>query len=338
LKKGKEQGRPIGDASANEGNGYSLNCEEVADLCQEVYGPIEHPTLKALSEMVQAEAAVSGWEDLVLWKMDLKGAFTLLYVSPDSCRRLAFALTDDLTMIYHVGMFGWTGMPAAFQVVTRIITRLVNAPDGLRGRALMYVDDLMGVCRRQDLESDLQTARSICNGLLGPGAVEEKKTRSGRCLDFIGWQFDLDTRTVSVARHNFLKTLYGMLRADPRQRVKVREVQRLASWASRYSTICRQLKPFTQDFFNLIRGMGQHVSVDWSPEATLALDLWRATLVALRLDPVGFSRPIATIGDRETEYILEYDACLTGLGFLISPVSETGAKLDPVCAADDPTY
>ena len=331
LKKGKEQGRPIGDVSAKDIGGYALNCDEVADICTERYGEIKHPTLTQLADMVKAEAATHGFDDLVLWKMDLKGAFTLLFVKPETCHRLAFALTGGLTMIYHVGMFGWTGMPAAFQVVTRVISRLVGRR--LKGRALMYVDDLMGVCRQADLEHDLGVAREICNGLLGPGAVEEKKTQTGQCLDFIGWQFDLRNRTVSVARHNFLKTLYGMLQVDVRKKVPVRSVQRLASWASRYSAVCRQLKPFTQDLFNMIRGRHQHVSVDWSPEAIQAIDLWRATLVALHLDPDRFARPICSIGTRSPEYLLEYDASLTGIGFVLSSLTASGAKADTLCAA-----
>ena len=114
LKKGKQQGRPIGDASSTEGNGHALNSDEVAEMCDGRYGPIEHPTLASLADMVKAKAALHGWDKTVLWKMDLKGAFTLLFVHPDSCQRLAFELTDGLTMLYHVGMFGWTGMPSAF--------------------------------------------------------------------------------------------------------------------------------------------------------------------------------------------------------------------------------
>ena len=96
-------------------------------MCDGRYGTIEHPTLTSLADMVKAEAALHGWDKTVLWKMDLKGAFTLLFVHPDSCQRLAFELTDGLTMLYHVGMFGWTSMPSALQIVTRAISRLASA-------------------------------------------------------------------------------------------------------------------------------------------------------------------------------------------------------------------
>lgn len=54
-------------------------------------------------------------EQIGLWKMDPKRAFTLLFVDPEFVQRLAFELTDELTILYITGMFGYTGMPGAFQ-------------------------------------------------------------------------------------------------------------------------------------------------------------------------------------------------------------------------------
>ena len=141
----------------------------------------------------------------MLWKMDLSGAFTLLFIEGSSVRRLAFQLTDGLTMIYITGMFGWTGMPFAFQVITRVLERIIGAE--LLGEFRMYVDDLIGACGRKELEHDQHIAHSKCVGLLGPNAVEETKTMAGRAIEWIGWEFDIDTRVVSLARHNFLRTL-----------------------------------------------------------------------------------------------------------------------------------
>jgi hypothetical protein len=125
----------------------------------------------------------------------------------------------------------------------------------------MYVDDLMGCCHIDDLQHELDTARRICNGLLGEGAVEESKTSHGRQQDFIGWQFNLDRESVAVARHNYLKTLNGMMTLDTNRGVGVRDIQRVASWASRYSAICRSLKPFTQDLFDMVKGKKTHARI-----------------------------------------------------------------------------
>jgi hypothetical protein len=58
--------------------------------------------------------------------MDLKGAFTLLYVLPEDVPLISFELTGNLTVMFHTGMFGYTGMPASFDVVSRVVARNVQ--------------------------------------------------------------------------------------------------------------------------------------------------------------------------------------------------------------------
>ena len=321
-KKGKRHGRPIGDASASDHNQCPLNSGDVKAQVDGLWGPIEHPTLEMLCDMVLTTAASSSWDDLVLWKMDLRGAFTLLFVHPASVCRLAFALGpdaagEDLTMLYHVGMFGWTGMPSAFQVITRVLCRLINSR--IAGACLMYVDDLMGCCPRASLTEVLSTVRAIIVSLLGPDSVEDRKTESGRVLDFLGWEFDLNRRSVSLATHNFLKTLYGFTLCDESAPQSVRSIQRLASWASRYSAVLRHLKPFTSDLFALIRGYRNgFAKISLSSDAQWSVWLWRASLLQLGFDPSSLSRPIHTIVRRPPTFLIEYDASLTGLGLVVS--------------------
>jgi hypothetical protein len=66
----------------------------------------------------------------------------------------------------------------------------------------MYVDDIIGVCFQQNLQSDLAKCERICTDLLGPAAVATDKTEHGRRLDVIGYVIDLDTQRVSIARKN----------------------------------------------------------------------------------------------------------------------------------------
>lgn len=58
------------------------------------------------------------WEDLVLFKKDLRGAFTLLFFDEDGVQNLAMEMTNDKVIIFICGIFGWTGTTAAFHVVT----------------------------------------------------------------------------------------------------------------------------------------------------------------------------------------------------------------------------
>ena len=339
-KVGKKQGRPLGDASAKEGGGCALNSARVKELGLERWGKITHPTATQLAAMaLRVSTRLDGREPMVLWKMDLKGAFTLMLIDPTSVQLLAFALTPDadgtdLTMAYITGMFGWTCMPAAFQVVTRAITRAVSAR--IRGECMMYVDDLMGCCGLSEIQHDQDQARWVCNTLLGPDAVEEKKTFQGTILEWIGWSFDASALTISIGERNFLRTLHGFLSVTETEPVSVREVQRLASWASRYGLICRALRPFTMDLFGAIRGYtNMSTCIDLPEAARRAIMLWRCALVTLGCDPLRFARPLHTLAEKAPSLQIEYDASLTGLGMILSELSDTG-ETRLICAVKLP--
>ena len=71
-KKGKKCGRPIGDASAREEGSHPLNSWAVKQLVNERWGVIHHPTLIEIARMVHTVGDECGWDDIVIWKMDLK--------------------------------------------------------------------------------------------------------------------------------------------------------------------------------------------------------------------------------------------------------------------------
>ena len=62
------------------------------------------------------------WEDMRLWKMDLKGAYTPLSFRPEDVGMFAMLRSNDMVYFQLAGIIGWSGTPAAFQVVTRAIT------------------------------------------------------------------------------------------------------------------------------------------------------------------------------------------------------------------------
>ena len=75
-------------------------------LVNERWGVIHHPTLVEIARMVHTVGDECGWDDIVIWKMDLRRAFSLLFIDPEHVQKLAFELTDGLTMMYITGMFG----------------------------------------------------------------------------------------------------------------------------------------------------------------------------------------------------------------------------------------
>jgi hypothetical protein len=291
-------------------------------MVDELWGKIQHPTLTGLVSMIDRTASKWGLENVVLWKMDLKGAFSLLFIRPQDVRLLAFELTDGLTMLYHTGMFGHTEMPCSFDVVTRVLRRTINRK--IDGECDMYVDDILGCSHVNSVVRDVQTADGICHSLLGKGAVEQSKTEMGRVLDWIGWKIDLNTQTVTIAEHNFLKTFHGFMTLDIEKAVSLLEIQRLASWASRYVSVCRFMKPFVSDLFGMMRGFKNSFSKrHLSDSARICVLMWRCCLTLIEFgSPAIFHRSLESYLPREPRVLIEFDASLKGIGLMIFRIDD----------------
>ena len=319
-KKGKPSGRPIGDLTYVTGT--PLNSEETTTAAAVRYGVIKHPTIAEIVRMmmsfwekaVESNAAVQ-WSHLRLWKMDLKGAYTLLSFRPEDAGLFGMEVTGGLVYLQIAGIFGWACTPAAFQTITRAIKWELS--HSLRSSIEMYVDDIIGVCFEEDLAEDLVRARGVCTDLLGSSAVADDKTEWGRRLDIIGFTVDLDLMSVTISRKNFLNTLYGFMSIDLEAPISLRVAQRLASWGSRYGSICRAMRPFSAALHRMAAGRTTRMSTFLvNSEAKLAIRLWRTMLVLVRFDEARYSRPMQSFVKTMPEYIIEFDASLSGVGIL----------------------
>ena len=182
----------------------------------------------------------------------------------------------------------------------------------------MYVDDVIGVCFKTDLVSDMERAKVICTGLLGPNAVTDEKSETGTRLVVIGYTIDLDLRLVSVARKNFLTAVHGFMAIDLDGRTNLKTMQKVASWSSRYGRICRRMRPFCGASNRAIAGrLDRHATFTLSEEARIAIRCWRAVLFLVRFEEVRFTRTIASFRSDDAMYIVESDASLHGAGCLI---------------------
>jgi hypothetical protein len=82
--KGKPEGRIIGDLSGQHDpiftplNGSPHDKDQLRAAIALKWGEIKHPTVDQLVKMVLTAADLHGWDNIILWKKDLKGAFNLL--------------------------------------------------------------------------------------------------------------------------------------------------------------------------------------------------------------------------------------------------------------------
>lgn len=329
TKKGKAQGRGISDlANAHLPELTPLNGthgeakKQLQDLLKAHYGPIHHPTLVALALMVLEMADKYGWDNIELWKKDLRGAFTLLWFHHSAIAKLAFLLQHDLVVFHLAGLFGWTGMPYVFQVITRVLLCLLATV--IVGKCLMYVDDVMGVSPTASASKDSDAADSAIKRLMGKYAVATHKDERGRILEFIGWLFNLNTRTVSLSRRLLVKTIHAFFSFNIDAAVTKDVVDRMASLATRASLLFRPMRPYTHALYSMINSFPTpHATRHLTPAAKTEIIVWRTFLIISHFDEQRLQRPIETFRPRPPSVLFEYDASLSMLSVGMSLYNAT---------------
>ena len=159
----------------------------------------------------------------------------------------------------------------------------------------------------------------VCD-LLGPDALEDKKTRWGRRLDMIGFTMDLDTQRVSIAEKNVLRAIFGFfLVGERRGTIAVRTLERLASWGSRYSIICVLMVPFTSVLYAAQAGRNRNASVPLTDDLWRICRLFQALLALSMVDETRFARSFSSFDGAlcPLGLCIEFDASLSGGGGLI---------------------
>ena len=120
--------------------------------------------------------------------------------------------------------------------------------------------------------------------------------------------------------------------------VKISTIQSLASLSSRYAKVCRLMRPFCGTLYNEMKGMRKRVvSKQLGEEAIRCIELWRVFLVMMELgSSFGYRRPLESFRLRESEFLVEYDASLTGLGIVLYKLKNNEEVIWKVVSATFP--
>ena len=336
-KKGKACGRITNNCSGNSVNSKvgKLNDDETKALAEELWGPIKNPTLGDIVRMINEAAERWGRDSVVVWKTDLRGAFTLLKFRPEDTKLMTTRVVDNIFFVSTQGNFGWAAMGFAFQVVTRVILVCVRAV--ITGLVVMYTDDLIGVGREAESstllvgwKADRDAAVEVMKALLGDDAEEPTKREDSRNLErsvtVIGWLIMLRTWSVDIADHNATKALYLFDLVERRGWASLKEVEAIASLAYRYSQIYPELGVLTGDLYSLQNeGTRRAGKVTLPKSAASALRLWVAylTWTAIKRAEGGVrGRSLEAFRIEPASIIVEFDGSLDGIGFRILRMNE----------------
>ena len=337
-KKGEEGGRNIHDATYHMFRGWCLNNDFSQQACKDHCGAIDYPSIEDIICMIwkfwerekELDPTVR-WSDLRLWKMDLKGAFTLLDFKATCVKHMALLLHGGLIVFFLCGVFGWTGTPGYFQILSRVL--MFELAKVYKGLARMFCDDIMGVCWAKDVKHEIGVTRVKILGLVGPNTVAEKKTEIGTALVELGYLVDLRKMSVSISRRNLLKALYGFMEIREFELVTFKMIERLASWGSRYSFVCVHMAPMVRLLYNELRFKPRWYQWILSQNGKIAVWFFRAFLVLTDVIEGYYCRPLWSLRPlRAWLWICEFDACLQGLGCVWYQCSPDGTTT-PIGAA-----
>ena len=331
----KPQGRNIHDASAKaKGQLFALNNHHSKQACKDKYGVIENPTMQAVVCMVfefwereKKKNPNVKWKDLRIWKMDLAGAFTLLRFQIEMVRHVGLALAGGLIVFFLCGVFGWTGTPGCFQVVNRVL--MFEAAKLLRGLALMFCDDVMGVCFVQDVEHEQGVLHDLISRLFNTkDAVADDKTESGRDIVILGFNVNLDTLVASIADKNLFNAVYGFMELQEDKLVAFKEMEKMASWAALYGQIAVHMNPMVRLLYRELKGKHRGRSWHLSRRAKIAVWFFRAMFIATNVCGTQFCRPLWSMRNLYTWlYVAEFDSCLTGIGCIWYVLTPDGKEI-----------
>jgi len=319
LQRDKVEGRATSNYSFDNRLGSLLNTPNVKEVMRETYGNISNMSLKDIIDAILRLESKVPRSDMVLWKIDLKAAFNLLFFEASRAGLFAMTLNSAITIISLVGNFGWTGTPFAFGVISQSLLFAIR--ERIQGNVEICTDDLCGVSSRTDVENDMAIVKDIILLLLGPFSINESKTIMSRQADMVGWYIDLDTSLVTMSEHNLLRTLYDFMQVKREAYIQVKFIQKLASYSSRYSTICRYMKPLSSYLYSASSGYhSANVRVKVNEDLGVVVDLWILMLVLTVIQPTRFQRSLSSFAIAEPSLIPNFDASLTGLSIILFQV------------------
>jgi hypothetical protein len=149
----------------------------------------------------------------------------------------------------------------------------------------------MAVSRATLYTNDSTIVDAKVQQLLGRGSIAAAKLQVDRCLEFLCWTFNLDTRTLTLGERNMNKFVYALYSCNPANKISISHIQRLASLMSRTSILSRHMRPYTHTMHVITSGYTQpHAKIHLSDLAQSDIMMWHAFVLLIIAQPERLSR------------------------------------------------
>lgn len=319
----KPEGRLLGDLT-NKENGDPLNNPHIKPKITERFGKLNHPSIFTfMRNLVVVADQCGGIPNVRLLKSDIKSAFAQFLYHCESARLLTFDIGMGLVFIYLVGLFGWTGSPQVFGILTRAIVRLIYkrlAVQGFIAETDGYCDDFITFAPEHEAQAVHQIVNSSIVDTCGKGQVCEKKDVPP-CMegDVLGYWVNLNTADIrpnqkginSLAKAFLLKPKAGLY--------TTKQYQSMASLACRYSRVMKGFRPMVSPLYRMINKRRKSLRVAPSEDAQTAIMMWQAVTICLLISPDRLAVPVRSLLNmtKSCHFRIISDAGPRGLGLAI---------------------
>jgi hypothetical protein len=298
-----EKGRKCDDYTAS-----GFNTPLKAIIFRETYGAYDDPDDVTLCRMyLRAKATFPGRQILML-----TSDYTAYYKRFPIDVRQATLLTTSVVIggveyvaIPLVDPFGLQDSNAHAKVATAAM-HAINAEHHLQrwGAVLQttYVDDTVAYAPEEELIEVIKPLIiATSTTVLGPNGTNMKKTKVAPVLTALGFRYDCIAETIGLTANWFEKlvcTVYEELPQHPAagQRVKLRQLQRTASYMLRSARVITALRPFSRGVYRNISGAvdNDHTTVRLSSDAVVDIVAFRDVLRACWHDTRCLCVPMTT--------------------------------------------
>jgi hypothetical protein len=219
-----------------------LNSDITKESASEIYGKIEHPTIKSI---ITELLAFCRDNDIPLsmmrfTSMDVSNAFGKMKIKSEDVRFMPILIDElrEIVLVRYMCSFGKSEYPFAYNIITKCL-RLMISKVIRNGVVFIYVDDCFLFSYVDSAQDNLTVALKVHKDFLGDDAMNDDKSSSKPTIDgvAIGWYLNFETATISPSEKAMDKlklTLFEILDSEALH-WELQQVQSIVSLVIRYS-------------------------------------------------------------------------------------------------------
>ena len=228
---------------------------------------IRTPSVADVCQIILNARSIFGADThLFLFRVDVSEAFHRTRLKFPSILLMAMHLLYkgiDIILLPLTQRWGEQGSNYWWQIISVLLLACALERMALLSSlplVAMYIDDFFGCLPPHLAETEIKAFTRDAVDRIGVGAVKDAKTISDEKATIIGWLFDTRQMSMSINDRSFLKLVCLLFVETPAvleagSTLPIRHLQRLGSFAIRYSNAIVLLLPYSRGFHNNLKGI-----------------------------------------------------------------------------------